>query len=176
MLQAQATPPLSRTGDSGKLDWDCEPNDPAEAVGAREAHTDSSVLGPCSSRPFPQRSTEEKKDPARRKRHPNRDDPGDGEEVSVKVPMAFAHLPLCKIAALGRNAANTSYVVNLPTTGGESMLVESSGANPYRCFWTPPAVVILGGLHINLLLNSRGGRAYWHNECRSPNSRPKDQW
>ena len=60
----------------------------------------------------------------------------------MKVPMAFAHLPLCKIAALGRNAANISYVVSLPTTGGESMLVEFSGANPYRCFWTLPAVVI----------------------------------
>ena len=56
------------------------------------------------------------------------------------------------------------------------MLVEFSGANAYRCFWTPPVVVILGGLHINLLLDSPGGRAHWHNEYRSPNSSPRDLW
>ena len=76
-----ATPLLSFTGDSGKLGWECEPNDPAEAVDVQGAHTDSSVLGPCSSRPFSQRSAEEMRDPTRRKRHPNRDDPGDGEEI-----------------------------------------------------------------------------------------------
>ena len=54
-IQAQATLPLSFTGDPGTLDWDCEPNDPAEAVGAQGTHSDSSVLGPCSSRPFSQR-------------------------------------------------------------------------------------------------------------------------
>ena len=142
--QAQTTLPLSFTGDPGTLYWDGEPNDPAEVVGVQGTHSDSSVLGPCSSRPFSQRSDAEKRDPSRWKRHPNRDDPEDGEEISAKVPMAFAHLPLCKIAAVGRNSANTSYVVSLPTPDGEGMLVEFSGASKYRCFWTPPVVVILG--------------------------------
>ena len=90
--------------------------------------------------------------------------------------MAFAALPLLRIAALGPNAKNTSFVVSVMATEGYPVMVEYSAARPWRSFWNPPKVVVLGNLHLNLLMKAPGGRGLFGTMSTTARARTQTQF